>query len=57
MAHAMSHLPGAIEHDAGLDRRPCSPADSRSWDRVGPDGKQILVEDPAGNVVELFQPA
>jgi hypothetical protein len=21
------------------------------------DGKQILVEDPAGNVVELFQPA
>jgi catechol 2,3-dioxygenase-like lactoylglutathione lyase family enzyme len=23
----------------------------------GPGGKQILVEDPAGNVVELFQPA
>ena len=24
---------------------------------TGPGGKQILVEDPAGNVVELFQPA
>jgi predicted enzyme related to lactoylglutathione lyase len=24
---------------------------------VGPGGKQILVEDPDGNVVELFQPA
>lgn len=23
----------------------------------GPGGRQILVEDPAGNVVELFQPA
>ncbi len=23
----------------------------------GPGGKQILVEDPAGNVVELFEPA
>jgi hypothetical protein len=24
---------------------------------TGPGGSQILVEDPAGNVVELFQPA
>jgi len=24
---------------------------------VGPGGSQILIEDPAGNVVELFQPA
>jgi catechol 2,3-dioxygenase-like lactoylglutathione lyase family enzyme len=24
---------------------------------VGPGGQQILLEDPAGNVVELFQPA
>jgi len=24
---------------------------------TGPGGKQILIEDPAGNVVELFQPA
>jgi hypothetical protein len=23
----------------------------------GPGGKQILLEDPAGNIVELFQPA
>ena len=24
---------------------------------VGPGGSQILLEDPSGNVVELFQPA
>ncbi len=24
---------------------------------VGPGGKQILLEDPDGNVVELFEPA
>jgi hypothetical protein len=24
---------------------------------AGPGGKQILLEDPSGNVVELFQPA
>jgi catechol 2,3-dioxygenase-like lactoylglutathione lyase family enzyme len=24
---------------------------------IGPGGQQILLEDPAGNVVELFQPA
>ena len=24
---------------------------------TGPGGKQILAEDPSGNVVELFQPA
>jgi hypothetical protein len=24
---------------------------------VGPGGSQILVQDPSGNVVELFQPA
>ena len=24
---------------------------------VGPGGKQILLEDPSGNIVELFQPA
>jgi catechol 2,3-dioxygenase-like lactoylglutathione lyase family enzyme len=24
---------------------------------TGPGGKQILIEDPAGNLVELFQPA
>jgi hypothetical protein len=23
----------------------------------GPGGRQVLVEDPSGNVVELFQPA
>ena len=30
-----------------------SPADMRRLSR----GKQILLEDPAGNVVELFKPA
>jgi hypothetical protein len=24
---------------------------------VGPGGKQVLLEDPDGNVVELFEPA
>jgi catechol 2,3-dioxygenase-like lactoylglutathione lyase family enzyme len=24
---------------------------------TGPGGKQTLIEDPAGNVIELFQPA
>jgi catechol 2,3-dioxygenase-like lactoylglutathione lyase family enzyme len=24
---------------------------------TGPGGRQILIEDPAGNVVELFEPA
>ena len=24
---------------------------------TGPGGKQILLEDPSGNVIELFQPA
>jgi hypothetical protein len=24
---------------------------------VGPGGSQILLEDPSGNVVELFEPA
>jgi hypothetical protein len=24
---------------------------------IGPGGKQILLEDPDGNVVELFEPA
>ena len=24
---------------------------------TGPGGKQILVEDPSGNVIEIFQPA
>jgi hypothetical protein len=24
---------------------------------TGPGGRQILLEDPSGNVVELFQPA
>jgi catechol 2,3-dioxygenase-like lactoylglutathione lyase family enzyme len=36
-------------HDAG--------ATFRNDIVTGPGGKQILIEDPSGNVVELFQPA
>jgi catechol 2,3-dioxygenase-like lactoylglutathione lyase family enzyme len=36
-------------HDAG--------ATFRNTVVTGPGGKQILVEDPSGNVVELFEPA
>jgi|SRR5579862_1232719 catechol 2,3-dioxygenase-like lactoylglutathione lyase family enzyme len=32
-------------------------ADFRNDIVVGPGGKQILLQDPSGNVVELFQPA
>ena len=31
--------------------------DFRLQGGAGPGGSQILLEDPAGNVVELFQPA
>ncbi|MES2963087.1 MAG: VOC family protein, partial [Bdellovibrionota bacterium] len=24
---------------------------------TGPGGQQILIEDPSGNIIELFQPA
>lgn len=29
----------------------------RNYIVTGPGGSQILLEDPSGNVVELFQPA
>lgn len=32
-------------------------ADFRNDIVVGPGGKQILLQDPSGNIVELFQPA
>ena len=32
-------------------------ADFRNDIVVGPGGKQILLQDPSGNVIELFQPA
>ena len=27
------------------------------WNRIEFGGKQILIEDPVGNLIELFQPA
>ena len=47
----VSDLPGRIEvlKKAGLHLR--------NEMEVGPGGKQILLEDPDGNPIELFEPA
>lgn len=47
----VSDLPGTIEalKKAGLH--------FRNQMEVGPGGKQILIEDPDGNPIELFEPA
>jgi catechol 2,3-dioxygenase-like lactoylglutathione lyase family enzyme len=44
-----------IDADVGLLRD--AGASFRNDIVTGPGGKQILLEDPSGNVVELFQPA
>jgi catechol 2,3-dioxygenase-like lactoylglutathione lyase family enzyme len=43
--------------DAEVSRLRSAGAPFRNDLLVGPGGKQILLEDPSGNVVELFQPA
>ncbi|GAA3342428.1 VOC family protein [Amorphoplanes nipponensis] len=43
--------------DAEIDRLRGSGAAFRSEVVSGPGGRQILLADPAGNLVELFQPA
>jgi catechol 2,3-dioxygenase-like lactoylglutathione lyase family enzyme len=43
--------------DAEVARLRASGATFRNDIVVGPGGKQILLKDPSGNVVELFQPA
>ncbi len=43
--------------DAEVDRLRKAGAPFRNDILAGPGGKQILLEDPSGNVVELFQPA
>ncbi len=43
--------------DAEVARLHAAGATFRNDIVTGPGGKQILVEDPSGNVVELFQPA
>jgi len=43
--------------DTEVERLRQAGATFRNDTIVGPGGKQILLQDPAGNVVELFQPA
>lgn len=43
--------------DAEIDRLRAAQVAFRSDVVAGPGGRQILVADPAGNLVELFQPA
>ncbi|WP_405066548.1 VOC family protein [Kribbella sp. NBC_01510] len=43
--------------DAEIDRLQAAGVPFRSEVTTGPGGRQILVADPAGNLVELFQPA
>src|SRR4051812_16844353 len=43
--------------DADVQRLRDAGATFRNDIVTGPGGKQILLEDPSGNVVELFQPA
>ena len=48
-----------IVDDIGAEVDRLKAADARFRNDIieGPGGKQILLEDPAGNVIELFQPA
>jgi catechol 2,3-dioxygenase-like lactoylglutathione lyase family enzyme len=43
--------------DAEIDRLRRAGLDFRSDVVAGPGGRQILLADPAGNLIELFQPA
>jgi predicted enzyme related to lactoylglutathione lyase len=43
--------------DATVGRLRADGAPFRNDIVEGPGGRQILVEDPAGNVVEIFEPA
>jgi len=43
--------------DGEIDRLKAAGVKFRNDVVTGPGGRQILIEDPAGNLVELFQPA
>jgi predicted enzyme related to lactoylglutathione lyase len=43
--------------DGEVDRLKATGATFRNDIVTGPGGKQILLEDPSGNPIELFQPA
>jgi hypothetical protein len=53
VAFYTTHLGFTVEQDAA----PAFAAVSRNDIVTGPGGSQILLEDPSGNIVELFQPA
>jgi catechol 2,3-dioxygenase-like lactoylglutathione lyase family enzyme len=46
-----------IDLDAEIDRLRTAGLTFRSDPVSGPGGRQILLADPAGNLIELFQPA
>ncbi|MFG1625564.1 VOC family protein [Kribbella sp. NPDC049227] len=43
--------------DAEIERLEAAKVPFRSEPTSGPGGRQILIADPAGNLIELFQPA
>ena len=45
------------EFDAEIDRLKAEGVPFRNEVVKGPGGRQILIQDPAGNLVELFEPA
>ena len=58
LSHPAIVLRGFVDDiDADVRRLRDAGAKFRNDIVTGPGGKQILLEDPSGNVVELFQPA
>ncbi len=54
----IDHLRRALDDIAGeVARLRAAGATFRNDVVSGPGGRQILLQDPSGNVVELFQPA
>ena len=51
------HLILDDDFDAEIDRLRAAGITFRSEIVTGPGGRQILINDPAGNLVELFEPA
>lgn len=51
MRYTVADLPAQVEklRQAGVS--------FRNEIAIGPGGKQILIEDPSGNPIELFEPA
>ena len=51
------HLILDEDFDAGIDRLRAAGVTFRSEIVTGPGGRQILISDPAGNLIELVEPA